>query len=313
MSISRFFLVVIISISYYLPAQVSYKGFPEDKGYWFVEKDVFDGLADSAYTNLFYVNGDSTYNGLDYNVLSVIDDGKLIIENLGFIIKYYYEFDFNNEISSKRILFRNDSAAKMVYAKFPNQLNEVLWFDFNLQVGDTLNDSAYANYHLFDDYVCEPLTVESIDTVNIGGVDRNRYYLSNFWSRLALIEGIGFERNFRFNDVYCGMSPYPDHEAWEFYTEISGFSQKAGITNVENFAKQSIMVYPNPAQNFIMIQAENILKGNVKIFNVIGELVSVEKFQSGSPISISSLNSGVYIMQVFDGETFIGVQRILKK
>ncbi|NOT37200.1 MAG: T9SS type A sorting domain-containing protein [Saprospiraceae bacterium] len=76
-----------------------------------------------------------------------------------------------------------------------------------------------------------------------------------------------------------------------------------GVQNITD--DKNIEVYPNPFEDFIQVQFDDIISGAayVEIFNSVGQRVHVEKLKniiSGTSYSIqvSELNSGVYIMNV---------------
>ncbi len=68
-------------------------------------------------------------------------------------------------------------------------------------------------------------------------------------------------------------------------------------------------VYPNPANDFINVSlADNLRKGvTVRVYNNIGQVVINDTYLSGdvSMLDISKLNSGLYTLQVYSGNTFI--------
>ncbi|CAL2103192.1 conserved protein of unknown function precursor containing a type A C-terminal secretion signal. Putative extracellular ribonuclease [Tenacibaculum sp. 190130A14a] len=69
-------------------------------------------------------------------------------------------------------------------------------------------------------------------------------------------------------------------------------------------------VYPNPASNFINIQFQDRRKASYQITNTIGQLV-----KSGSTdtnINISNLESGIYLVQINDGQKSL-TQKFIKK
>lgn len=69
----------------------------------------------------------------------------------------------------------------------------------------------------------------------------------------------------------------------------------------ENVIKSDLSIYPNPAKDQVFINAKNT-KGNliVKIYNMVGNLVSESKIASGadSSINTSKLTNGVYVIKV---------------
>lgn len=74
----------------------------------------------------------------------------------------------------------------------------------------------------------------------------------------------------------------------------SSESEEVSVTEVNNTIPQQITVFPNPASNFIQIS--NIDNETpIKIYNTVGQIVVDKK---GSQIDISSLNSGLYFINI---------------
>ena len=78
--------------------------------------------------------------------------------------------------------------------------------------------------------------------------------------------------------------------------------------NVDEFNKNDIVVYPNPVLNTLNINLSNALVNNatINIFDLNGRLVTQKKYndiQNKVSINVNSLNQGVYIIEIQDGET----------
>ena len=87
----------------------------------------------------------------------------------------------------------------------------------------------------------------------------------------------------------------------------AGFIPEGDFDSEEDF-----MLYPNPAENYIQVKMIDIIEGTTfRIVNMIGQTVS-EGILSKDSISIDELQSGIYFMEVNDGEELM-VQRFIKK
>ncbi len=72
-------------------------------------------------------------------------------------------------------------------------------------------------------------------------------------------------------------------------------TEAAGIGDIESI---NINIYPNPANNFVNIKAENTIS-NIRIYNYLGQqVIQVNKNTNIAKIDVSSLNSGVYILKI---------------
>ena len=71
---------------------------------------------------------------------------------------------------------------------------------------------------------------------------------------------------------------------------------------IDDFDKQSIFVYPNPAKNQIYIQTPNNLEFDKIIVTDLTGKTIIEQATSAKQINIEKLASGMYILQAFSGE-----------
>ena len=65
----------------------------------------------------------------------------------------------------------------------------------------------------------------------------------------------------------------------------------------ENIAVANVSIYPNPANDFIMIETEN--ETEIKIYSVSGQMVLRQSISEGTnTIDVSKLNSGIYFIDL---------------
>ena len=62
--------------------------------------------------------------------------------------------------------------------------------------------------------------------------------------------------------------------------------------------KRDLLLYPNPATNYIHIANKNTSKLKIKIYNIFAQKVIDEDNVNGNPINISQLNNGIYFIKV---------------
>ncbi len=62
--------------------------------------------------------------------------------------------------------------------------------------------------------------------------------------------------------------------------------------------KTNIVLYPNPASDYIKIKSDNFDALDTRIYSLSGQLVLKGSFQSGEDINVSGLSSGLYLAQV---------------
>jgi hypothetical protein len=85
-----------------------------------------------------------------------------------------------------------------------------------------------------------------------------------------------------------------------------------GATSINNSSiENNINIYPNPASDFIRISTEDIY--NIQIMDISGKvLVQTQMFDNTETININILNSGIYIMKLYNDKETIS-KKIIKK
>jgi hypothetical protein len=80
--------------------------------------------------------------------------------------------------------------------------------------------------------------------------------------------------------------------------------------SVKDFAILDFTAYPNPATNFININAKSTIS-NLKIYNNLGQIVKEETNKTAA--DISGLSSGIYMIKVTDELGNSGVNKFIKQ
>ncbi|MBS1538988.1 MAG: T9SS type A sorting domain-containing protein [Bacteroidetes bacterium] len=78
----------------------------------------------------------------------------------------------------------------------------------------------------------------------------------------------------------------------------------------------SMSVYPNPSQSIVQLNVENQSMKNLsyQLFDVSGQMLLTEKINNQiSSITLESMASGMYILQVFNNKEIIKSFTIIKK
>lgn len=75
------------------------------------------------------------------------------------------------------------------------------------------------------------------------------------------------------------------------------FSSALGVEDV-TVKEQNLLLYPNPAKNYIKIKSEQVDNFEISIYNIRGELILKGKYLSDEDIDISNLENGLYLMRV---------------
>jgi len=112
--------------------------------------------------------------------------------------------------------------------------------------------------------------------------------------------------------------PSPDKESWNsegspnvLYTTNCEFKNEGSTTNTPRY-DSAVRIYPNPANDFLIIQADKSGPLTIKIFSLNGELIfrTVCNTQS-KQINISSLERGVYLINVAS-DKFTIIDKVVK-
>lgn len=85
------------------------------------------------------------------------------------------------------------------------------------------------------------------------------------------------------------------------------------VLSVDSFEeKKGIDVYPNPANNYIIVKGDDIQ--NVEIFDMMGrKLISRDVEETSLMINIGTLKSGIYVIRCVDADNSVTIQRFIKK
>lgn len=182
---------------------------------------------------------------------------------------------------------------------------EELFFDFNLQVGDTIHNRY-----------CGPAPIIYLDSVMIGSSYRKAYM---FPGNARIIEGIGYFDGSNFDGPFegCGACVCNDVWALQCYklngvTLLGDTSCSLLITSVpekqnDNF---TLTLSPNPVTNELVVanhefpagRAGGEDKSELTIFNAIGEKVFSQEPKANSQkqfnIDMSFLSPGIYFLQL---------------
>ncbi len=106
----------------------------------------------------------------------------------------------------------------------------------------------------------------------------------------------------------------PGWTAWMFKTDSNGV---VGFESEPSRDSVSLLkVYPNPVRDNIIIELPEILNDyNVKIYNAQGQTVmykSIHKGKTQESFNLSKFKSGVYFIELIQGDKIIGTEKFIK-
>lgn len=310
-------LVLTFFISSFFSIAQDYVPFIEDSVYW-TWKENESPLPINNYYAFFGFN-DTIIDGKEYRLVRETHYKKeTSCCSSGFEISpdsilYYSELSF---------AFRNDSVNKKVYGiNFGNRWfypkewgDEFLWYDFNLNLGDTLNKkSTYFDHNdeWFDDI---DFIVDSIDTVEVCGKERRRFWTCMSHPENTITEGIGngglgtlFENPCVF--MFETDKPY---NIQMFTKGCDNFNEELSILTGTKEVNQKIEVniFPNPSSDYLNIELDNLK--TVLITDLKGRIVLTQNGESNN-INTQSLSPGTYLLKAETQNNQFGWITFIKK
>jgi hypothetical protein len=244
-----------------------------------IEKDT---LINSISSRMVIVNGE-TYNG---NILNT--DTVFVYEN-------------NN-----KVYYWNNTEFKLMY-------------DFNLNVGDTINIEIINNCDSVS-----PIIIDSVNIVNIDGIDLRKQFISftgyssgdSIISNYEILEFVGYEQNFIFAPsciyseafVYTGLRCFSNENFnykslwWQEHYDSIACDELINETYINEIDKSGIInIFPNPAKDNLQITINNTKSNKITVFvyDIFGqEVSSTLLFDNKATIDVSHLQSGVYFIKI---------------
>ena len=245
---------------------------------WDIRFDFYYGVSRYEITRL----GDEIeYEGQTYRELTVLYDE----------LNYTVPFGLLRE-EDKKVYLRRYSTA------IPHIMEEEIYYDFNLQVGD-LFEVGYS-----DEYEPEYIQLMAIEEVVLDdGSVRNKYVFNEGWGvnpeePEVWIEGIGSLSGIHWRYIPGWMASGFAYLQCYFEDDNLVWTDGECWDDVEEIVAEQVSVYPNPAKENVLIKG--IEAAEVQIYNTLGQLVKT--VQGTNEIDLSGLVEGVYMLRIRDKE-----------
>lgn len=237
--------------------------------------------------DMILVEGDTIIMGKEHKILSRTYSRTQLYPESSTINSYYIV---------GTMLIENDSVF----------VNDKLILDFSMEIGDTLElnlDNGIIN-----------LVTDSITIENINGINHKKWYLQKLCidgpsvgsnGYVEVLEGIGqvgAEYLFWNLDgctvIGGGSNSLTCYNNGDFeYPEMTGCEI---LVNSKEINDEQIEIYPNPANEFLIITNSSYNIGKLKIYNSTGKMI-LEKSSIHSNsinINISRFDSGFYFIEL---------------
>jgi hypothetical protein len=312
------YLKIIIILCLKTCFSQEYRPFPSDSASWIYQ---CSGYQNCCYVKQYQYSTDTLLNGVNYHILKVAqknysldDEGFCMIPqgSINTLLTKYY--------------MREDIAEKKVYLYDILTSTDILLYDFNLEIGDTLPESYFVSFGYY--------FVTDIDSVLVGTNYHKRYKIDDQYTISSgssestyLIEGVGYISDllsivswyaewdislncFSVNEI----SMYPYYEP--SFLSCRFFGADVSIKENENL---KLNFYPNPINDFtseinFSYSSINDLNLKVEIRDMNGKIIDQKKVkinQTNNSFEINSCTNGVYQVYLFEDNELITVSKLV--
>jgi hypothetical protein len=297
-------LFLMISISIFGQTNV-YHPFPDSNATWCATTYGFNGLCYYTITSSTYFGNDTIINGNSYHTLRRSGYDQFF----GCLTSGYY----NNYIAS----IRQDTSKRKVYKYDSSWGVDTILYDFNLQVGDTLDRRKV---HWGNN--ATPFIITSEDSIQINGQFRKRWNFSTAClisppNDTSIIEGIGGT-----SDV---IAP-PTYDCFEYFAELLSFEQNdvgmypdtsakcvlivSGIKNI--LVNNNVYIYPNPVFDKLNVTLNNNELSEIILCDIASRKVFYQSFTNSTSINTEQLSKGIYLYEVRNKNGVIKKGKVVK-
>ena len=281
-----------------LASAQEYKPFPTANAMW--RESTGPHIKSNMEDYQYLILGDTVINDKTYHKLQ-----KTGIQSDGSNPSHIEYYPINYSVG----YIRNDTLEKKVWYISPDDEAEQLLYDFNWQIGDTINERNF-----------EVDVITNIDVLPLADGLHKRFEVTrNSIGIFHIIEGIGNTIGLlqlvlpdpRGNTLLCfSVNEETIYKvSWQdncdpVYLAIEDYEQK----------KTSIILYPNPAYSTLQIKGiENFQNFTVSIYTTYGQLIMQEQvLNKDDIIHIENLINGIYIVNVQIKERIIAKCKLIK-
>jgi hypothetical protein len=200
---------------------------------------------------------------------------------------------------------RNDVPNKKVYlydTNFTHQ--EILLYDFDITLGDTIIPASGLAFSSSDGILCptETFVVDSIDSVDIGGVYRKRFQIgyNSGWQSFSLIEGIGSNLGLA-NIIYCPFEYTTKFICYHYKDFLYAPNGNSYCSNSLAINEQSITTHNYVIKTgdcFFEIKNPEFANVNITCYDMLGKQVWNQHFTETGYLNLTETPAGVYIMYI---------------
>lgn len=226
--------------------------------------------------------------------------------------KYYFQLqsafsENSNDWDNTSQYFRECDG--QVFFRTSTDENEFLYYDFTLEVGDTLYAGEY--YGTWDLRVSNITEEEFLD-----GSMRKVWYIELIGTdliELRLIEGIGATEFTLTNGIFDPMFGHGKYLVCFKNEGIDVLESSAGcwppVNTQDELKATDIHIYPVPVTDILVVDTEIPLE-EIKILNLNGQII--KSYPNQDRIDLSDLSSGIYLVKFLSHNGKGTIKKIVK-
>ncbi|MCF8365738.1 MAG: T9SS type A sorting domain-containing protein [Bacteroidales bacterium] len=251
---------------------------------------------------------DTTFSISHYHV-----SGDTILNSVTY--KKLYHSTENNPESWNFSAYMREDADKKVYKRGNSNTEEILLYDFSLDVGDSILSGNCEDTYLY---------VDSITSMMVNGSIRLKHWISykqypdyhESW-----IEGVGSSRHIIFSGAPCFVGGHYWFLCMSADGEVVYMNPNYNYCYItgETEEKNSVFrVYPNPSGTGNMVlefkNQEHYKNMDLKVFDVFGKQIHTESIypqQGAMRLDTSQWPAGIYVATIFSNGQIKGKCKIV--
>jgi len=225
-----------------------------------------------------------------------------------------------NDNFDEPVAFIREEENKVFILPTDTSENEILLYDFNLEVGD-IYETNWSYFYGYDETF--RLEVKYIDSIEIkDGSFRKSWYLSNDTTAADIhwIEGIGDQSWLFYQPAYLlSVSNYFELTCQVvdgnllYDPSMNLFCQSVGVEDQQNLT--AFQAAPNPFDNRVKISSENAEIKKATLLDINGASileVNFPKLSSDLILDTSLIDGGVYFLILVDGQDEVTYLKLFK-
>lgn len=276
----------------------------------------FDALPDSnaTWTETFWIGPGYPYEGYfhTYDTASpdTVYNGEVYQKLLS-----TYSNNFNIVGTGYGGAIRDNNLGQ-VYYWAPGEPDPVLLYDFDVQVGDTVEDVFYGNW-------TQDVLVYSVDQITVNGTSRKRIgldcldqpgFIGAYW-----IQGIGGIGGLWRTNPCLSVSgsgalvcmTVNDTVQWGVNVGAEGDCSLL-LGTAEASVDQGVSLSPNPADDQLAITCASGAPVRVQVLAMDGRVVLQQPLVTRT-VDVAALPTGVYLLRAYDADGTVITARFVKR